>query len=283
MAITLGLAARMGVVLAIISSFYIALYLGLTRIAPVPDIWIAGFIGGILAIQVLTSSFLFLRSVNSEKVNKEEVPWLFDIVEEVCENSGVRTPTIRVIDTQVPNAFATGITQRTATVCVTTGLIHLLDPDEMQAVIAHEIAHIKNRDMIIMTIASFPAIIAFKFYAMAHSIHPNHRGLEAQVLLVVSYTLWVFSMITSSSLSRYREYIADYDATKYIDNPEDMTAALEKVTYGVQKTSWYTDGSHGEDELNMLFVVPLSGSATKYFSTHPDTDSRVDRIKELYS
>ena len=172
--------------------------------------------GGLAAVQLFASDKLALHAMGAREVTPQEAPELHAMIERLCIQADLPKPKIAVADTEMPNAFAIGRSQKSATVCATTGIMKLLSPAELEGVMAHELAHVKNRDVMIMTIASFFASIAamilqFGFlFGGGHSDDDDSPGFL--VILLVSLVVYVLSFLLMMALSRYREFAADRGA-----------------------------------------------------------------------
>ena len=196
---------------------------------------------GVLAfVQYFTSDKLALAAAGAKVVTREEAPELHDIVERLCAMADLPKPKIAVMDTPVPNAFATGRSPKHAAVCVTTGLWQRLDQKELEGVIAHELSHIANRDVLTMTIASFFAMLAamlmrFGMYSGMFGGFGNNRdnqnGLPIwMIVLFVSMAVYAISFVLIRTLSRYREYAADRGSAMITGAPEYLMSALQKIS-----------------------------------------------------
>jgi heat shock protein HtpX len=176
-------------------------------------------VGGLAVFQYYTSDKLALAAAGAKIVTREEAPALHDMVERLCAMADLPKPKVALMDTPVPNAFATGRSPKHAAVCVTTGLWERLEPKEIEGVLAHELSHIANRDVLIMTVASFFAMLAailtrFGLYANMFGGGGNNRNNNNGppvwlIVMVVSILVYAISYILIRTISRYREYAAD--------------------------------------------------------------------------
>jgi heat shock protein HtpX len=187
-----------------------------------------------------------------------------------------------VVDSKVPNAFATGRSQKNATVAVHTGLLQMLDEEELEGVVAHELAHIKNRDVQVMTIASFLSTIAFIVVRWGWLFGGNRNrngGGGVIVAILVSLVVWIISYLLIRALSRYREYAADRGGASISGNPGALASALMKISGRMDKIP--ERDMREESEMNAFFIIPEKGMITRLFSTHPPTEKRIDRLRDL--
>jgi heat shock protein HtpX len=240
-------------------------------------------IGGLSLAQLFFSDKLALASMGAKQVSPEEAPGLHAMIERLCIQADLPKPRIAVADTPVPNAFATGRSQKSATVCATTGIMRTLSPSELEGVMAHELAHVKHRDVLIMTIASFFASLAammlqFGFFFGGGDDDENPSFL---VILLVSALVYVISFFLMMALSRYREFAADRGAAIVTGRPSALSSALVKIS-GAMQTVPQRDLREAEG-MNAFFIVPASvkGSLKSIFSTHPPMEKRIERLQEL--
>jgi heat shock protein HtpX len=193
-----------------------------------------------------------------------------------------------VADTDLPNAFATGRSQKSATVCATTGIMRTLSPSELEGVMAHELAHVKHRDVLIMTIASFFASLAamimqfgFFFGGGGQSDDDNPSFI---VILLVSFVVYVVSFFLMMALSRYREFAADRGAAIVTGRPSALASALVKISQSVQQLP-RRDLREAErlERMNAFFIVPVrvKSALQTLFSTHPPMEKRIERLQQL--
>ena len=185
-------------------------------------------IGALSAAQLFLSDKIGLAAMGAKEVSPQEAPGLHAMIERLCIQADLPKPRIAVADTSVPNAFAMGRSPKSATVCCTTGIMNVLSPSELEGVMAHELTHVKNRDVLIMTIASFFASIAalilqFGFFFGAGDDDDNPSIL---VVLLVSFVVYIVSFFLMLALSRYREFAADRGAAIITGRPSALSAAL---------------------------------------------------------
>jgi heat shock protein HtpX len=240
-------------------------------------------IAGLSLAQLFFSDKLALAAMGAKEVSPEEAPGLHAMIERLCIQADLPKPRIAVADTHMPNAFATGRSQKSATVCATTGIMRTLSPSELEGVMAHELAHVKHRDVLIMTIASFFASVAavilqFGFFFGGGDDDENPSIL---IVLLVSFIVYIVSFFLMLALSRYREFAADRGAAIVTGRPSALASALVKVSGTMQRVP--TQDLRQAERLNAFFIVPTSvrGAVQTLFSTHPPMEKRIARLQQL--
>ncbi|MDL5362785.1 zinc metalloprotease HtpX [Halalkalicoccus sp. NIPERK01] len=239
-------------------------------------------LGGFSLVQYFFSDKLTLWSMGAHEVSEEEYPQLHDAVTRLSRQADLPKPTVAVTDSRVPNAFATGRNQKNAVVCVTTGIMSTLDQEELEGVLAHELAHIKNRDMMVMTIASFLSTLAFIVvrWGWLFSGGDSRNQAPVWVAIVVSLLVWVISFLLIRALSRYREYTADRGAAMITGKPSALASALMKISGRMDKVP--KEDLREEAEMNAFFIIPINrGFIGRIASTHPPTEKRIERLRDL--
>lgn len=238
--------------------------------------------GSFTLVQFLYSDRLALWSMGAREVGPSEYPQLSGTVQRLSQQADLPEPTVAVADSQVPNAFATGRSQRSAAVCVTTGLLAVLSQEELEGVIAHELAHIKNRDVMVMTIASFLSTIAFLLVRWGWLFGGRRRdgGLPLAAAILISLVVWVVSFLLIRTLSRYREFAADRGGALITGNPAGLASALRTIDDGIERVP--EQDLRAQAEMNAFFIVPISrGLIASFARTHPPTEKRIEQLQEL--
>src|ERR687892_2774427 len=276
-----GLQIRMLVTLFLLGLLYVAL-VGALLAAGTGLILMVVIIGALTFAQLFFSDKLALRAMGAKEVSPEEAPGLHAMIERLCIQADLPKPKIAVADTHVPNAFATGRSQKSATVCATTGIMNTLSPSELEGVMAHELAHVKHRDVLIMTIASFFASIAalilqFGFF-FGGGADENPSIL---VVLLGSFVVYIVSFFLMLALSRYREFAADRGAAIITGRPSALSSALVRISSAMETVP--TQDLRQAERLNAFFIVPtgVKSAVQTLFSTHPPMERRIERLQQL--
>jgi heat shock protein HtpX len=277
-----GLRTRMGLTMFLLFAVYLAFAAGLT-FALGTRWWVIGIgLGAFMAAQYYFSDKLALYGMGARTVDRDEYPELHAAVQRLSQQADLPMPNVAVADTATPNAFATGRNRKNATVCVTTGLMKTLDADELEGVIAHELAHIKNRDVLVITVASFLSSLAFlivrwgAFFGGGRS----RNGGGVIVAIGVSLVVWIVSFLLIRLLSRYREFAADRGGAAITGKPSALASALMKISGRMDEVP--TQDAREQSEMNAFFIIPIrKGFVGSLFRTHPKTEKRIDRLREL--
>ena len=258
-------------------------FIGVLIAAGAGVVTIVVVMGALSAAQLFFSDKLALSAMGAKQVSPEEAPGLHAMIERLCIQADLPKPKIAVADTSMPNAFALGRSQKSATVCATTGIMSVLSPSELEGVMAHELSHVKHRDVLIMTIASFFASLAaimlqFGFFFGGGGDDDNPSIL---VVLLVSFLVYILSFFLMMTLSRYREFAADRGAAIVTGKPSALASALVKISGAMQTVP--TNDLREAERLNAFFIVPASvkGSLQNLFSTHPPMEKRIERLQQL--
>jgi heat shock protein HtpX len=279
-----GLQFRMLLTLFLLGLLYVAL-IGALLAAGTGLVLMVVIIGALSFAQLFFSDKLALSAMGAKEVSPQEAPGLHAMIERLCIQADLPKPRIAVADTSMPNAFATGRSQKSATVCATTGIMSVLSPSELEGVMAHELTHVKNRDVLIMTIASFFAslasiILQFGFFFGGGDDDDNPSIL---VVLLVSFVVYIVSFFLMLALSRYREFAADRGAAIVTGRPSALASALVKISGAMQRVP--TQDLRQAERLNAFFIVPAGVRSTvqTLFSTHPPMEKRIERLQRLES
>jgi heat shock protein HtpX len=246
---------------------------------------------GLAFFQYFTSDKLALAASGAKIVSREEAPALHDMVERLCAMADLPKPKVAMMNTPVPNAFATGRSPKHAAVCVTTGLWERLEPKEIEGVLAHELSHVANRDVLIMTVASFFAMLAamltrFGLYAGmwggGGGNRDNNNGPPIWLIIfVVSIVVYAISFVLIRTISRYREYAADRGSALITGAPEYLMSALQKISS--QMTLIPNQDLRQVEGMNAFFIIPAKakGTMAELFMDHPPLEKRIAALAEI--
>jgi len=275
-----GLRLRMGVTMFLLFALYLV-FVGVLVAYFGNFLFAAVMLGAFSLVQFFFSDKLALRSMGATKVSEEEYPKLHAQVSRLSQGADLPKPTVAVADSGTPNAFATGRSPSNATVCVTTGLLRTLNDEELEGVLAHELAHVKNRDVAVMTIASFLSTIAFFIVRWGWLFGGRNRnGAPVIVAILVSLLVWVISFLLIRALSRYREFAADRGAATITGKPSALASALMKISGRMDQVP--EEDLRDQAEMNAFFIIPITkGFVGRIASTHPPTDRRIEKLREL--
>ena len=234
---------------------------------------------GMAFVQYYTSDKLALAMSGAKVVTPEQAPELHAMVDKLCMQADLPKPKVAVIDTEMPNAFATGRNPKNSAVAVTTGLWSGLEPREVEGVLAHELAHIANRDVLIMTLASSFAMLAGLLTRWGAFFGGGRDRGGAPVWLIVvavSILTYILSFILIRTISRYREYAADRGAALITGAPEQLMSALQKISSGM--ASIPKRDLREAEALNAFFIIP---AAKELFATHPPLEKRLANLASI--
>jgi heat shock protein HtpX len=280
-----GLQIRMLLTMALLGVLYVVLVVVLLA-AGVGTVVMLVVVGGLALAQLFLSEKLALRAMGAREVSPREAPELHGIVERLCVQADLPKPRIAIAETSMPNAFAMGRSPRSAVVCATTGIMELLQPHELEGVLAHELAHVKHRDVLIMTVVSFFASVAAMVVQFGMLFGVGGRDREGGqpafvVVLAVSLVVYAVSFVLMLALSRYREFVADRGAAMTTGRPSALASALIKISRGMEAVPARDLRVTGE--LNAFFIVPPRARSTlrTLLSTHPPMSQRIAALERL--
>src|SRR5438094_5511488 len=244
------------------------------------------FIVGLSLAQLFLSDKLALAAMGAKEVSPEDAPGLHAMIERLCIQADLPKPRIAVADTPMPNAFAMGRSQKNAVVCATTGIMKTLEPHELEAVMAHELTHVKNRDVMIMTLASFFATIAamitqFGFFFGGWGGDGDDGAPAFIVVLLASFLVYIISFFLMLALSRYREYAADRGSALITGRPSALASALVRISGEMQRVP--DQDLRAAGKMNAFFIVPTSvkESVATLFMDHPPLEKRLAALQKL--
>ena len=280
-----GLTARIlltGGLLGLLYVIFAAVLISYLQVGIVPMLLI---IGGIAFFQYYTSDKLALLASGAKVVSEQQEPELHAMIERLAAMADLPKPKVAVIDTDIPNAFATGRNPKHSAVAVTRGLWQRLEPNEVEGVLAHELSHIANRDVLIMTLAGFFAMLAGLLSRWAFLFGGGGRDRNGPpvwlIVLVVSIVTYFLSYILIRTISRYREYAADRGAALITGAPENLMSALQKISSGI--ASIPQRDLREVQSLNAFFIIPTNvrSSFGELFLTHPPLEKRLAALAEI--
>jgi heat shock protein HtpX len=282
-----GLAARMILTSGLLGLLYVIFAVVLFNVLSVGLVPMILIVVGIAAFQYFTSDKLALMASGAKVVERDQAPELHDMVERLCALSDLPKPRVAIIDSDVPNAFATGRSPKHAAVAITTGLWRRLEPREVEGVLAHELAHIAHRDVLVMTLASFFAMLAglLTRFAMYGGMMGGDRRDSGPpvwlIVMLVSIVTYVLSFILIRTISRYREYSADRGAALVTGAPEYLMSALQKIASDIVRIP--QRDLREVEAMNAFFIVPTSikSSVGELFATHPPMEKRIARLASI--
>ena len=288
-----GLSLRMLLTGSMLGLLYVVFAVVLFQYLNVGLIPMLVIVIGIAFFQYYTSDKVALLASGAKVVERDKAPQLHDMIERLCAMADLPKPRVAVIDTDVPNAFATGRSPKHAAVAVTRGLWERLEPQEVEGVLAHELSHVANRDVLVMTVASFFAMLAglltrFGLYAGMFGGGYGNRDSNNNssvpvwlIVLLVSVVTYFLSQILILAISRYREFAADRGSALITGAPEYLMSALQKISSEMFRIP--QRDLREVEAMNAFFIVPASvkQTAANLFATHPPLEQRLERLAEI--
>jgi heat shock protein HtpX len=283
-----GLQIRMTVTMFLLGLVYVIFVVALLG-AGVNGVTVAIIAGGLALVQLFASDKLALAAMGARVVTPQEAPQLHAMIDRLCVQADLPKPRVAVANTRMPNAFALGRSPKSATVCATTGIMELLSPAELEGVMAHELTHVANRDVLVMTLAGFFATVAayivqFGFlFGGGGSYGDDDDNPSFLVLLLVSLVVYVISFLLMQALSRYREFAADRGAAIITGRPSALASALTKISSGMHAIP--QKDLRAASELNAFFIFPagVGKGIAGLFATHPPMEKRIEALARLES
>jgi heat shock protein HtpX len=284
-----GLSLRMFVTASMLGLLYVVFAVVLFQFLNVGLIPVLLIVVGIAFFQYYTSDKLALLASGAKVVERDQAPALHDMIERLCAMADLPKPRVAIIDTDVPNAFATGRSPKHAAVAVTRGLWERLEPQEVEGVLAHELSHVANRDVLVMTLASFFAMLAgvltrFGLYAGMFGGYGNRDSNNNNsvpvwlIVLLVSVVTYFLSQLLILAISRYREFAADRGSALLTGAPEHLMSALQKISSEMFRIP--QRDLREVESMNAFFIVPttVKQRAATLFMTHPPLEQRLERL-----
>ncbi|MEU6997537.1 zinc metalloprotease HtpX [Nonomuraea sp. NPDC046570] len=283
-----GLTRRMVVTMFLLGLLYVV-FVGVLIALGVGALTVLLLAGGMLLVQYFLSDRIALYAMHGREVSSQEAPELHAMIDRLCAMADMPKPRVAIADSDVPNAFATGRNQRHSVVCVTTGLLRRLEPQELEGVLAHELSHVAHRDVAVMTIASFLGIVAglmtrFALYAGFGRSRDNQGGLPVGlIIMLVSILVYAVSFVLTRALSRYRELAADRAGALLTQRPSALASALTKVTGEMARIP--SRDLREAEPFNAFYFTPAlakgGGGLASLFATHPPLSRRLEQLGRI--
>jgi heat shock protein HtpX len=275
----------LGLVYAVLVAVLIAAGAGAVTIAVVAAL--------LFAVQLFTSDKIALYSMGAREVAPSDGPYahkLHAMIERLCIQANLPKPRVAIAETRMPNAFAIGRSPKSATVCATVGIMDLLNDSELEAVLGHEITHVINRDVVVMTVASFFASIAafitqWGFFfggGFGGNNRDNNNNNGFIFVILISAAVYVVSFLLLQALSRYREFAADRGSAILTGRPSALIMALRKIDSGMAQIPT-RDLRAAPGQLAAFYIFPPKAkqAVATLFSTHPSLEARIARLERL--
>lgn len=277
-----GLSVRMLLTMILLGLVYVA-FIGIILLYVRNVAFVAIFVALFLGAQYYLSDRIVLAASGARLVSADEAPELHSVIERLSVMADLPKPKVAIANSAVPNAFATGRNQKHAVVAVTSSLLQRLEEPEVEAVLAHELSHVKNRDMLVMTVASFVTTIAgfLMRYWFFFGGGGNRRDNNIFLFFVALAAVWIISFLITRALSRYREYAADRGSAIITAHPANLASALLKISGYVQRVP--TDDIRKVEGISQFFIIPAisRGSVLNLLSTHPPIEKRIERLRQM--
>ncbi len=287
-----GLVTRMVFVMFLIGLLYVVFVGALIAVSSSISLIIV-VVGGFFLLQFFASDRIALFAMHGRVVTPEEAPELHAVVDRLCAMSNTPKPKVAIAETDVPNAFATGRSQKRAVVCATTGILRRLDPEELEGVLAHEMSHVAHKDVAVMTIASFLGVLAgvmtrFAFYSGLfggygrRDRNDQNTAMVVFFVMIISAVVYAVSFLLIRALSRYRELSADRSGALLTGRPSALASALQKVSGAMARIP--TNDLRSAEPFNAFFFTPAlaqGASLSSLFSTHPSLEKRLEQLAKI--
>jgi heat shock protein HtpX len=281
-----GLQIRMATTLFLLGLVYVV-FVGALFAAGVNAAFIVVIAGGLALLQLFASDKLALAAMGARVVTPAQAPEFHAMIDRLCVQADLPKPKVAIADTRMPNAFALGRSPKNATVCATTGIMEILSPAELEGVMAHELTHVANRDVMVMTLASFFATIAAYivqfgfFFGGGSSYGDDDDNLSFIAVFFISIAVYVVSFLLMQALSRYREYAADRGSAIITGRPSALASALMKISSGMHQIP--QKDLRATQQLAAFYIFPPTAgkSIAGLFATHPPMEKRIAALQRL--
>jgi heat shock protein HtpX len=281
-----GLQARMLLTLFLLGLLY-AVFVGVLFAAGAAAGLIVVVAVVLLLVQLFGSDKLAMASLGLKEVTPEEEPELHGIVDRLCVQADLPKPRVCVMETSMPNACAMGRSQKSATVCATRGILEMLSPAELEGVMAHELSHVINRDVMVMTLASFFATLASIIAQFALFFGGGYGDEEGErdimLVILVSVVVYAVSFVLLRTLSRYREFAADRGSAVLTGRPSALASALLKISGQIERVP--SQDLRKAESMSAFFIIPARAkkSLMNIFADHPPLEQRLAALERLES
>ncbi|MEO3752279.1 zinc metalloprotease HtpX [Streptomyces sp. B6B3] len=281
-----GLTGRMVTTMFLIGLLYVV-FVGVLIVA-LGKAWplIVLLVGGLFVAQFWFSDRIAAYSMGAREVTPEQAPELHGAVDRLCALADMPKPRVAIADSDVPNAFATGRSQRKSLVCATTGLLRRLEPEELEGVLAHELSHVAHRDVAVMTVAAFLGVLAglitrIALWSGLMRGGRNNQNVALLLVPLVSAVVYVLSFLLTRLLSRYRELSADRAGALLTGRPSALASALTKVSGQMSRIP--TRDLRRAEPFNAFFFAPAlsGGGMSRLLSSHPTLERRLDQLGRI--
>ncbi|MFD7609412.1 zinc metalloprotease HtpX [Streptomyces sp. NPDC059828] len=283
-----GLTTRMVTTMFLIGLLYVV-FVGVL-LALLRDSWTIVLLiaGGLFIAQFWFSDRIAAHAMGAREVTPEQAPELHGVVDRVCALADMPKPRVAIADSDIPNAFATGRSEKTALICASTGLLRRLEPAELEGVLAHELSHVAHRDVVVMTIASFLGVLSgvmirvWLYSGLGRNSRDANTAIAVLVIPLVSAVVYVISFLLTRLLSRYRELSADRAAALLTGRPSALASALVKVSGEMARIP--TRDLRKAEPFNAFWfapAVPVKASLSRLLSSHPTLEQRLDQLGRI--
>jgi len=288
-----GLTSRMLITTFLLGLLYVV-FVAVLLVLMKSALWAVVIAGGLLFAQYWFSDRIALFAMGGRTVTREQAPELHGVVDRLCALADMPKPAVAIANVDIPNAFATGRSQKRAVLCATTGLMRRLDTEELEGVHAHELSHVAHRDVAVMTIASFLGVLAglitriglyssfYGGFGRGRDREGDNSALLFMAVILVSAVVYALSFLLTRALSRYRELSADRSGALLTGRPAALASALTKVSGSTARIP--TKDLRQAEPFNAFFFAPALApgfSLSSLFSTHPPLEKRLDQLAAL--
>jgi heat shock protein HtpX len=238
----------------------------------------------LLLFQLFASDKLAMATMGVKEVSPAQEPELHGIIERLCVQADLPKPRVCVMETSMPNAFAMGRSQKSTTVCATRGILDMLSAPELEGVMAHELTHVINRDVMVMTLASFFATLASLILQFAFFFGGGGDQEEEQdvfIIVIASIAVYALSFLLLRALSRYREFAADRGSAVITGRPSALASALIKISGTIERLP--SQDLRSAESMSAFFIIPARAKKSLFnlFSDHPPLEQRLAALQRL--